>query len=805
MSRPMRILRNVAIALGALFLVLALAGVLVVRSAWFQNYVKQAIITSTEDSTGGKVEIGTFHFEWRHLTAVVTDFVIHGAEPAGAAPLARAARVQLNLRLFTSVHHLWDITYLGIDHPQANVIVYPDGHTNIPSPKSVSTASPLETVVDLAIGRFELSNGLITVAAQKHELNVRGNNLRAQLSYNILSQEYRGQVALQPVYAVSGRNTPVDFTVNLPVVVSRNRIDVHDASVFSTASAITLNASIQDLNNPKVSAHASGHIALADLKNAANVPVSLNARNVPSVMDLDADASSSNNALEITRLRLSLGRSNIEASGSLNQGLAFQSHLALGELGRLANRTSFPHDMASVNGIATMDSQNNLTLTGLRASALGADFTGDASLKDFSAFQVRGDLKRLDLASVIRAAGQQRLPYDGVLSGPINLAGNLNTGLRSFTAQAKLSVLPGSRGIPLSGNLTVDYSGASDDISIRKSLLTLPHTRLSVDGSVGKQLNVAMTTNSLDDLFAAFPPDSRPPVDLHGGQASFDGKVTGSLTAPTIFGHVTASRFSVAGRQFDSFDADASVTKRGVAIQNGSLARNMMQARFSGTLGLSDWKALPTAPLAIDGSIQNGDLADLRALAGQPSSGYSGGLSGNISVRGTPGNPQGAGSLVVTNGVIQGQPFDRAQGQVILTDQLITVPSAFVQLGSARLNLTGQFQHPRDTFSTGQLRADLQSDQINLAQLKEVQKKWPNTGGSVQALHANVTGNWSGQFQLTSVNGSAAVRGLQLEGQNYGDLTANATTSGQSVNYNVVSNFAGSNLRIDGSTQLTHD
>ena len=46
--------------------------------------------------------------------------------------MLRVARVQLNLRLFTSLHHFWDITYLGIDRPQANVIVYPDGHTNIP-------------------------------------------------------------------------------------------------------------------------------------------------------------------------------------------------------------------------------------------------------------------------------------------------------------------------------------------------------------------------------------------------------------------------------------------------------------------------------------------------------------------------------------------------------------------------------------------------------------------------------------------------------------------------------------------------
>ena len=41
-----------AIALGALILVLAIAGVLVVRSAWFQNYVKQIIVTSHRGQHG---------------------------------------------------------------------------------------------------------------------------------------------------------------------------------------------------------------------------------------------------------------------------------------------------------------------------------------------------------------------------------------------------------------------------------------------------------------------------------------------------------------------------------------------------------------------------------------------------------------------------------------------------------------------------------------------------------------------------------------------------------------------------------
>jgi translocation and assembly module TamB len=764
----MKIVRRAAIALAVTIFVLGIAGVLVVQSAWFQDYIKHTIITSTEESTGGKAEIGSFHFDWRRLTAVATDFVIHGSEPPGAAPMLRAARVQLNLRLFTSIHRLWDIAYLGIERPQANVIIYPDGHTNIPSPRpQAASESPLETVADLAIGRFELNNGLVILAGQKQALDIRANNLRAQLSFIILSQEYRGQLSLQPVYVASGRNTPVDFTINVPLQISRDRIEVQGASIASSKSAVQFDASIDDLKNLKMSAHATGHIALADLKNAAGVSSPPGAANNASVVDLDANASVANHGIEFTRLRLALGNSSIDASGSLNNGLKFESRLVLG-----------PGEIANVQGTAALDSKNN--------------------------YRVHGNLKNLDLA-----ASMAHLPYGGVLSGPIDVAGNLDPGIRGLRAQAKLSIAPGSHGIPVSGNLSADYSGAKDDVTIQKSVLTLPHSRLSLDGSVGSQLNVALTTTNLDDLFAALPQGANPRIALNGGQASFTGKITGGLRAPSVSGHLTATRFTIAGRQFDSIDADASLTKDAVAIENGSLSRNTMQARFSGSLGLRDWKPLPDAslmstPVSGNASIQNGDLADLLALAGQPSSGYSGQVNANVSVYGTLGNPTGAGSLMVTNGVLHGQPFDRAEAHVNLTDQLVTVPSAFVQLGPARVNLTGDFRHPRDRFGTGQLRADLQSAGIDLARVSAVQKQRPNTAGVVQ-IRANITGNLSNELQLTSVNGTTSVRGLQSEGRNYGDLTVNASTIGQSVNYKVTSNFAGSNVNIEGSTQLARD
>ncbi len=46
---------------------------------------------------------------------------------------------------------------------------------------------------------------------------------------------------------------------------------------------------------------------------------------------------------------------------------------------------------------------------------------------------------------------------------------------------------------------------------------------------------------------------------------------------------------------------------------------------------------------------------------------------------------------------------------------------------------------------------------------------------------------------------------MRVDGENYGDLSANIRTSGQTATYTLTSNFAGSTVRANGSTQLIRD
>ena len=751
-----------------------------------------------------------------------------------------------------------DLTYLGVDRLEANIVVFPDGRTNVPTPKKAATPekTAIETVVDLAVRRFELTNGVLAFNSQRQAFNIRGTNLRAQLWYSVLKQGYQGQVALDPLYVISGRNTPVKFTLTLPIALERDRIELHDAKISTPSSEILINASIENLRNPKTSAHVQGRLALADLKNAGNLQLDLDRRDLLSTVDLDANATVADNTIQVTGLRLTAGHSEITASGKLkdpngNGALDFKARLAVGELGRLANVAARPGGTVVLSGLVKLDADNNYQVTGnlqakdlsfqngarrisglnlfsgvsldphrlelrdLRLAAFGGEAAGNASLEEFARYKLNANLRGFDLRTAASAMGQKNLAYAGVASGSIAAGGDLKQpGTRSVTAYAKISIAPGRQGIPVSGRLNADYNGAADNVSITDSYIALPHTRVTLNGSLGKRLDVALTTRDLNDLLAAVPSSSKPKVALDaGGQATLTSVVTGSLTRPRVTANLAANRFSVDGRRFDALTLDASVSSAGAAVSNGSLSRGAMQAQFTASVGLQNWKATPSQPLTATASIRNGDLADIMVLAGQPGADYSGALSANVNVSGTVGNPLGTADLLLAKGTIQGEPFDVIQARVNMADQLITIPAAHAAAGAARLDLTADFQHPRESFTSGRLHAHVQSSQVNLAQFRTVQKELPNSAGEIQ-IQADVTGSLSEvksgaarqvEFLLTGVSADASARSLRFKGQDYGDFNVTARTNDQTVRYSVTSNFAGSKISANGTTKLVRE
>ncbi len=126
-----------------------------------ENLVRKRLVAMLEQTTGGRVEIASFHWRLFHLEADADGLVIHGLEAQGEVPLAAADHLNVRLSLFGSWSPRILLRDLEIAHPALHIIVYPDGSTNVPQPRKPSkpAKSSLDTLFDLQAGHVSVQQG----------------------------------------------------------------------------------------------------------------------------------------------------------------------------------------------------------------------------------------------------------------------------------------------------------------------------------------------------------------------------------------------------------------------------------------------------------------------------------------------------------------------------------------------------------------------------------------------------------------------------------------------------------------------
>ncbi|HMF78236.1 MAG TPA: translocation/assembly module TamB domain-containing protein [Bryobacteraceae bacterium] len=845
-----------------LFAVLTLSAILILQSAWFADFVREKVISAVENSTGGKVEIESFQFDWSHLTVRIRNFILHGTEPRTASPLVRASSLELRLKLLSGFKKAVDLQYLGIQSPQVNLIVNPDGTTNIPKPKVASKPSQtsgLETVVDLAVGRFEIDEGLLQYSQRKISFGARGEQLRALLSYDAARPRYAGTVSIDPLRLTSGNNPPLEIHVRLPVSIEKDTVTLSGAAFNSGQSKVQVNASVRNLNAPVIAASMQAAVSLPEMQRSFGLPIAVQG-NVPNLLsaDLAARTDQNSNEIQVQSAHVVLGQTNFEASGTMvrgtDRGVQFHGSLALAELSRLFKMasTAITGDV-QLNGSAKLDAQNNYSIDGalhsrglslrdadthipsvaldspfhadphlismdrLEMNTLGGGVAARIVVQDLRQLSVEGNVRSLPLPALGAALTSKPVGYDGTVNGPFSVKGDLRAkGTTGYRAQARLNITPGSQGVAVSGQLNPSYDGARGTIDIQNSFVGLPHSRIDLTGSLNKQLEIKLLSRNLNDFlpaanFGAAKPLGSFPIVLDGGTATLQAQVTGKLSAPQINSYLEMGRFAAQKRVFERLALDVSASPSGATIQNGELNGREFHGKtlrtdFSGSLGLRKWQPLPASPLVANLQMRNADLADLASLAGQASVRASGQLSADVNINGTYGNPLGAATLEVANGSAYDQPFQRLQAGVSLTDQLITLSNVQLDAAGGQLKLDGTFQHPRDSFTVGHAQFRVFADQLQLANLSTVKRQDMGIAGLLQ-LTANgaadvVKTNGETAVMVSDVTADLSAKELRVHNEAAGSFTAKARTAGGNVNYDAASNFAGSDIRVNGHTTL---
>jgi len=158
-------LRHLPLSIAGGTILLALAVVCLffwASSAQFEGLVRKRLIANLEQSTGGRVEIATFHWRLLDLEADAGGIVIHGREAPGEAPYAQAEHLRAGISVLGLLSPRILLREIDIFRPAFHLIVYPDGTTNQPRPGRPSKPgkSALDTFFDLRAGHASIEQGV---------------------------------------------------------------------------------------------------------------------------------------------------------------------------------------------------------------------------------------------------------------------------------------------------------------------------------------------------------------------------------------------------------------------------------------------------------------------------------------------------------------------------------------------------------------------------------------------------------------------------------------------------------------------
>jgi len=801
--------------LAGLALVVAVAAILVLRSAWFYEKVRERVVSTVETATGGRVEAGSFQFDWKRLRAEIGMFAVHGTEPPGKPPLFRARTVAVGLKIISILERRVDIQYLEVVEPRVYLTIDSDGRTNLPAPKIRGGGVTAETILNLAIGRFQLQNGVFEIESRGQvPFDARGRNLNAKFLYERAGPRYRGDLSMQPLEVAWGGYGPVPLDVAMAVTFERDRIAIASAKVATGDSRMDFSGAVEGLVSPRGSFRYDLRASLADVARIFRVE------------ELRRGTA------EVTGNAVWAGTSNYSATGRLHaygvdyrdsfvrlQGFHVDGAVAAGPGGiglsavRLSgnevNRTS---QVPTDGSIATAGLRGrDLEFHGVAVDALGGSFRGEVLVRNLDRYTVTGEVAGFEARRVAALYTAERLPWDSLVSGQVSLEGSL---LRPIELRVStgLNLAPVTESPPVHGQIAANYEARSGILDLGRSSVTLPSSRAVFSGAVGRELRVQLETRDLDDLLPALSQSAaRLPVKLEsGGAVVFDGTVTGKLDNPRIAGRLHVTRFSYLAVSFDSLDADVNASPENLGLRNAALARGPARAQFELAVGLSQWRTGDGSLIFGNGTIRDAPLADLAALAGARSTPVTGTLNGTAQLTGTIGKPLVNADIDVTKGAIRNEPFDRLTARVSYSGHTVGLAAGQLAAGAKQVQLSATYDHAPDRFDAGRLRFRVTSNAMPLEQIHTLQEARPGLNGTVQVaadgdVELGPPRNGQRGFRISDLHADVSLHGLRWTGQPLGDAHLTANSEGPVLRARLESDLANSAIRGEGEWRLEGD
>ncbi len=772
--RKRRVLLVSFAASSALIVVLAGAVLYVSQTSWFKRQVRSHIVSVIQRASGGRVELKSFTYDWRSLTAELSGFVLHGSEPPGAPPLFRADRIRIGFHIISLIRRNIDLESIVIDAPRVCVLVRQDGSTNIPAPPDSSLGAIPQELIDLGVKRFQLSHGIAQLNERKMALDLRGEDLRAGLQYVPSRSLYRGTLSSRILRVVSDWAQPLTANVRASFAVGKDYAAVKNLEFVVGGSKLEGTAVVQHFRSP------FGRFQLRATVDAPEAARLLQLSGVRSgVVQIAGTGTFASN--------------NYSFTGTMNgQDLGYRD-------GRLAiSRAGFRSDVSLNAG--------GLFLNKLAVNALGATLSGEAQLPHFQQVHLSARVDGLALREAARLLTKQPLPWSGNLSGPVEADASLRP-LRDVKLTATAKISPGKKGVPISGSIPFSYNQRAREIRVGDSQVLLPHSRLAFSGTPGRRLDVALGTSEPDELKPALglinngKMNLQFPVSLAGGNASFKGTFTGPFRAPAIAGTLEASEVRYRNILLETLRANVKADADSISFTDLSLNGPSLRATASGRVGLAQWSATPASLVHLQLNFRDAEIAALLAGSNRPAQVH-GLATGSLTLNGTIGNPSGSGRFSAKNVEIRQEHIDSLVADFQLSGNRLIVEHGTARAADANLSYGLTYEHVPDSWTRGRLVGHLDSNNFSFATLRTIHVYEAGLSGRLQ-LHAAGAGEMNDTgFAIRKLDGNLHLSGVALENVPYGSMSLSAHTEGETLDASFTGRLRNSRFEGSGKVQL---
>ncbi len=461
-----------------------------------------------------------------------------------------------------------------------------------------------------------------------------------------------------------------------------------------------------------------------------------------------------------------------------------------------------------------------IALRNLTADVMDGKINGDATiaLNNRRRSEVNATFSDLDLSKLLALQGGRVVPVEGKTTGSVNLnfAGtNFKTASGTLTADFAANAGTAERGlVPVNGRLGLKATNGLFDIDYAN--LKTEKSELNARGSFdlsGSNSNLNLALNSIDAgeieriiRVLNISPELETQLDNYkaelAGNLTFNAKITGNLTNPTVDGRAALDSIILRGRNLGSLATNIAVSPTGIELRDGKLQEPNGGGNLAFNVSVPSGGANNISVDAKLNSVNTGNLIAALPVDLLPAQlqNFQAMTSGTVNVSGIPGNLQGAADVSSGKGTINGEPFDGFNAKATFAGTLVNLENFEAKFGDGFLRANGTYETNLKNFDF-----NVEGKNIEFARVRPFinNAALNNINGTID-LTAKAVGD-ADDPRTFNVNFNGTGRGVTVNNNGLGDVTFAGKTENQQLNANLTANFGGQPQTVAASVNFADE